>query len=134
MPHTVEMLVTIKTWYRYVIPLVAPYLLPVLVAVIVTLANRRKGREVSCATASAVWLGALGAIVALLVGNLIGSVAPTRTIAHTAFDNFLWKHYVITCFDFQSKILLEWQLPYIALSLILPALAAFLARRRAKGK
>ena len=116
-----------SSWVELTIPLVLPYVLPVLVWLVIRLAKR--GQESSYAVALASRYGIICAIAALVLGNILTPVYGT-VIEWPALLKYLWNHYVMLAFHFGESLLQKplicLQLPYLILSLVLPALAVLL--------
>ena len=118
-------------WGELIIPLVLPYVLPVLVWLIIELA--RRGQESSRAAILASRYGTICAIAALVLGNIL---MPTYGSEWPTFLKYLWNHYVMLIFYFGESLfeipLICFQLPYIILSLVLPALSVLLIYKRSR--
>ena len=128
-----------REWYQYVFPLLLPYLLPLLTALVAMLIIRRRRCEAPRTMIMTIWFGALVALLSLVIGNVAAGSSVIDFYANSDFAAFLWRHYAILCFDFQTNVHFSGNLPfvslpYLSMSLLYPVGAAFLAQRLSKDK
>lgn len=132
-PLTLGRILSVPQWYRFLVPLVLPYLLPLLTAVSTTRVIRRNLLRPLHALTLAVRFGTLAAWLSLVAGNLF---LPLHSYVYNAgVVNFLWRHYVILCFEDGFAVTAPSNFfVYVCISLFCALVAALLARHSARGK